>query len=276
MIEEDRHMGLLDGKKALVAGVANNKSIAWGIAQALYAQGAQIAFACLETNVRRVNRLASQVHSEIVIPCDVRKDEDIGEAFDKVRTAFDGKLEILVHSIAFANLNDIGGEFIKISRSGWHLALDISVYSLVAFARSARPLMKSAGGGSIITLTFGGDKVVPGYNVMGVAKSALEMTVRYLAYDLGPENIRVNAIGAGPIPTLSSQIIEDFESALRRVEESSPLLRNVTLEDVGKTAVYLASDFSIAVTGAVINVDAGINIMCPATKPHRRKTWQKS
>lgn len=263
-------MGLLDGKRALVAGVANKKSIAWGIAQALYDQGAQIAFTCLETNVHRVKKLASQVHSEIIIPCDVCKDEDITKASGEIKAAFDGKLDILVHSIAFANFDDIGGEFIKISRSGWQLALDVSAYSLVSLARAARPLMNAAGGVSIITLTFGSGKVVPGYNIMGVAKAALEMAVYYLAYDLGPEKIRVNAISAGPIPTLSSQVVEDFGNALRTVEECAPLLRNITLEDLGKTAVYLASDFSRAVTGEVIKVDAGMNIMCPATKPHRK------
>ena len=263
-------MGLLDGKKALVAGVANKKSIAWGIAQALYALGAQFAFTCHETNVRRVRKLAPQVNSEIIIPCDVGKDEDIMQAFDQLAATFDGKLDILVHSIAYANMDDLGGEFIRTSRSGWHLALDISAYSLVAFARCARPLMNAAGGGSIMTLTFGDNKVVPGYNIMGVAKAALEMTVRYLAYDLGPENIRVNAIGSGPIPTLSSLAVENFSVALRMMEENSPMLRNVTLEDVGKTAVYLASDLSSAVTGAVIKVDSGMNIMCPPTAPHRK------
>lgn len=263
-------MALLEGKRALVSGVANKKSIAWGIAQALYNHGAQIAFTCLETNVHRVERLASQVHSEIVIPCDVCKDEDIEKAFNEIKTAFDGKLDILVHSIAVANLDDIGGEFIKISRPGWHLALDVSAYSLVSLARSARPLMSAAGGGSIITLTFGGGKVVPGYNIMGVAKAALEISVRYLAYDLGPEKIRVNAISAGAIPTLSSQVVEDFGNALRTIEECAPLLRNITLEDLGKSAVYLASDLSSAVTGEVIDVDAGMNIMCAATKPHRK------
>lgn len=263
-------MGLLDGKRALVSGVATKKSIAWGIAQALYDHGAQIAFTCLETNVHRVKKLASQVHSEIVISCDVFKDEDIAKAFDEIKTAFDGKLDILIHSIALANLDDIGGEFIKISRSGWHLALDVSAYSLVSLAQCARPLFNAAGGGSIITLTFGAGKVVPGYNIMGVAKAALEMSVRYLAYDLGPEKIRVNAISAGPIPTLSSQVVEDFDHALRTIEECAPLLRNITLEDLGKTAVYLASDFSSAVTGEVIMVDAGMNIMCSGTKPHRK------
>ncbi len=263
-------MDLLTGRNALVVGVANKKSIAWGIAQALHAHGAHLAFSCLETNIRRVKKLAPQVNSEIIIGCDVQKDEDITRLFEQVKDAFDGKLHILIHSIAYADINDLGGEFIKISRSGWNLALDVSTYSLVALARSARPYMKAAGGGSIITLTFGENEVVPGYNIMGVAKAALEMAVRYLAYDLGPENIRVNAIKAGPIATMSSLAIENFDTALRTDSECSPLLRNVTSEDVGKTAVYLASDFSSAVTGAVIRVDSGMNIMCPAAVPHRR------
>ncbi len=264
-------MGLLDGKKALVAGVVNKKSIAWGIAKELYANGATLAFTCLENNVRRVKKLAPKVETDIILPCDVRKDGDIARAMDGVKSAFDGKLDILVHSIAYANLNDLGGEFINISRSDWNLALEVSAYSLTDLARHARPLMNAAGGGSIISLTFtGGDKVVPGYNIMGIAKAALDMSVRYLAYDLGPENIRVNAISAGPIPTLSSQAVEDISAALRLVEERSPLLRNITLEDLGGTAVYLASDLSRAVTGEVIMVDSGISIMSPPTVPHRR------
>ncbi|NIM99905.1 MAG: SDR family oxidoreductase [candidate division Zixibacteria bacterium] len=263
-------MALLDGKKTLISGVANKKSIAWGIAQALHAYGSQIAFACHPTNLRRVRKLAPEVDSEIIIPCDVGKDEEIAQAFDQVGNVFDGKLDILVHSIAYANLDDLGGEFIKTSRSGWNLALDISAYSLVVLARCARPLMKAAREGSIMTLTFGDGKVVPGYNIMGVAKAALEMAVRYLAYDLGPENIRVNAIASGPIQTISSLAIEDFSVALCMMEERSPLLRNVTLEDVGRTAVYLASDFSKAVTGSVIKVDSGMNIMSPPTAPHRK------
>ncbi len=263
-------MGLLDGKKTLVAGVANKKSIAWGIAQALHAHGAKLAFTCHETNLRRVKKLAPQVDSEIIIPCDVGRDEEIIQAFDHIGTAFDGKLDILVHSIAYANIDDLGGEFIRTSRSGWNLALDISAYSLVALVRCARPLMNKAEGGSIMTLTFGDCKVVPGYNIMGVTKAALEVAVRYLAYDLGPENIRINAIGAGPIPTISSLAIEDFSVALRMMEEYSPLLRNISLEDVGKTAVYLASDLSNAVTGAVIKVDSGMNILCPPGRRHRK------
>jgi enoyl-[acyl-carrier protein] reductase I len=263
-------MGLLDGKKALIVGVANKKSIAWGIARALYDYGAQLAFTCIESNVRRVKKLGLMVDSDIIIACDVRKDEEIEHAFDEVRIRFGGTLDILIHSVAYAELNDLGGEFIGISRSGWNLSLEVSAYSLVALARCARPLMNAAGRGSIITLTFlGGQKVVPGYNIMGVAKAALDMTTRYLAYDLGPENIRVNAISAGPISTISSLAVESISKALRINKETSPLLRNITQEDLGKTAVYLASDLSSAVTGEILAVDAGMNIICPSAKQHR-------
>lgn len=262
-------MGLLDGKKALVCGVTNKKSIAWGIAQALYANGARLALTCVENNVRRVKKLAPQVESDVVIPCDVKKDEDIAQALDAVSHAFDGDLDILVHSIAHADLRDLGGEFIDISRHGWNLALEVSAYSLVCFARHARALMNRSGGGSIITLTFmGGRTVVPGYNIMGIAKAALDMAVRYLAYDLGPENIRVNGISAGPIPTMSSLAVEGFETSLRTVKERSPLLRNVTLEDLGRVSVFLASDLSGAVTGETVRADVGMHMMAPGIKPH--------
>ena len=263
-------MGLLQGRKALITGVANKKSIAWGIARTFHAHGAQLAFTCLESNVRRVKKLAPQVDSDIIIPCDVQKDEEIENAFQEVKAAFGGTLDILVHCIAYADLKDLGGAFIGISRSGWNLALEISAYSLVVFARYARSMMRAAGRGSIITLTYGGPKVVPGYNIMGIAKAALEMSIRYLAYDLGPENIRVNAISAGPISTISALAVEDFSKALRINEESSPLLSNITLEDLGKTAVYLASDLSSAVTGELLHVDAGMNIMCSAVRQHRK------
>lgn len=259
-------MALLDAKHALVVGVANKKSIAWGIARALHAHGAQLAFMCLESNVRRVKKLARQLDSEIVIACDVRNDKEVAFGLEQLKSAFDAKLDVLIHSIAFANITDLEGEFIKTSRSGWNLALEVSAYSLVAIARQARPLMKAAGGGSIMSLTFaGGDKVVPGYNIMGVAKAALDMTVRYLAYDLGPDDIRVNAISPGPLQTASSVMIKDFSDALNLVAERSPLMRNVTLEDVAGAAVYLASDLSRNVTGSVIKVDAGMNIMSPPT-----------
>ena len=264
-------MGLLEGKKALIAGVATKKSIAWGIAQALYDQGARLAFTCVENNIRRVKKLASQVDSDIIIPCDVRQDEEFEYTFKALSEAFDGTLDILVHCIAYADLDDLGGEFINVSRAGWNLALEISAYSLVAFARCVRPLMNAAGGGSIMALTFyGGQKIVPGYNIMGVAKATLNASVRYLAYDLGPENIRVNAISAGPISTVSSLAVEDFTIGLRMTEERAPLLRKITLKDLGSTAVYLSSDLSSAVTGEIIYVDAGINIISPATKPHRK------
>ena len=263
-------MRLLSGKTALVSGVANRKSIAWGIAQALHDHGAQIGFICLENNVRRVKKLASQVHSDMILSCDVRDDQQIEQVFEQAGKEFDGKLDILIHCLAYAEINDIGGEFIKISRSGWNTALEISAYSLVAFARRARGLM-STSGGSIITLTFaGGEKVVPGYNVMGVAKAALDAAVRYLAYDLGPEKIRVNAISPGPVTTLSSMVIEDFSSSLKLVQEHSPMLRNITTEDIGGAAVYLASDLSASVTGAVLKVDSGMNIMVAPSKVHRR------
>jgi enoyl-[acyl-carrier protein] reductase I len=263
-------MCLLEGKKALIVGVANKKSIAWGIAKAFHEHGAQLAFTCPANNVRRVKKLMPEVNSDIVLACDVRKDEEIEHAFDKLSDAFGGKLDILVHCIANAELTDIGGEFIGVSRSGWNFSLEISAYSLVAFARCARSLMNATGSGSIMTLTFlGGRRVVPGYNIMGVAKAALDTSVRYLAYDLGPENIRVNAIAAGPIATISSLLVEDFNSALRMCKERSPLLCNIDQNDLGKTAVYLGSDLSSAVTGEVVNVDAGINILSPAVKPHR-------
>jgi enoyl-[acyl-carrier protein] reductase I len=262
-------MGLLNGKKALIAGVANKRSIAWGIAQAFHAEGVRLALSCLEGNVRRLRKLAPEVNPDIIIPCEVQKEEDIARTFAQVSEVFDGKLDILVHSIAFANMDDLGGEFIKTPRSGWHLALDISAYSLVALARGARPLMQAAGGGSIMALTFGNGRVVPGYNIMGIAKAALETAVRYLAYDLGPDNIRVNAIESGPIATLSSHAVEDFGRALRSMEECSPLLRNVTPEEVGKTAVYLASDLSMSTTGSILHVDSGMNIMGPTAARHR-------
>ncbi len=263
-------MALLDGKKALVAGVANKKSIAWAIARGLHEHGAEIAFMCLETNVRRVKKLAAQISSSTIMACDVRDDESIEAAFAELAKAFDGQLDIMVHAIAFADINDLGGEFVEVSRDGWNLALEVSAYSLVAFCRQARPLMKKAGGGSIMTLSFaGGEKVVPGYNIMGVAKAALDMSVRYLAYDLGPDGIRVNAISPGPIATLSSQVIEDFDVALRRMESCSPLLRNVTGEDVAGTAVYLSSALGKSVTGSVIKVDSGMHIMCAPTELHR-------
>jgi enoyl-[acyl-carrier protein] reductase I len=270
-------MGLLDGKKALVCGVTNKSSIGWGIARALHAQGARMAFTCVESNVKRLKRLVPGLDSDIVIPCDVLKDEDIACAAETLQHAFQGRLDILVHSIACSNISDLGGEFIQVSRSGWNLALEASAYSLVALSRAFRPMMTASGCGSIITLTFvGGKNVVPGYNIMGIAKSALNMSVKYLAYDLGPDRIRVNAISAGPITTFSSMAVENFDTALQLVQSHSPLLRNITQEDLGGAAVYLASDLSSAVTGEIFSVDSGMHILAPPGIAHRRSPKNES
>lgn len=264
-------MALLDGKKALVTGVANKSSIAWGIAKALHEHGAATGYLCLPTNVGRLKKLVPQVDSDVVVPCNVLKDDDIQRGVEEAVAGLGGKLDILVHSIAFADLADLGGEFISVSRSGWNIAMEVSAYSLVALARCVRPAMKDSGGGALVTLTFiGAGKVVPGYNVMGVAKAALDATVRYLAYDLGPDGIRVNAISAGPIMTPSSMCIEGIGTALKKVESTSPLQKNVTQEQLGSAAVYLASDLSLAVTGEILHVDSGMNIVGPAADPHRR------
>jgi enoyl-[acyl-carrier protein] reductase I len=256
-------MGILDGKKILVAGVANDKSIAWGIARALRAHGAELAFSCLESNVRRLNKLAPQVDSDFIIPCNVQKDEDIVSTFKAIEARW-GRLDGMVHSLAFANIDDLGGDFVNTSRAGWALAMDVSAYSLVAMARAARPLMKTAGGGTIVTLTFlGGERVCPGYNVMGIAKAALDMSVRYLAYYLGPDGIRINNISSAPVRTISAGAVEGIEDGFKAMNEKSPLRRNITTEDVGGTAVYLMSDLSRAVTAELIHVDCGISVMNP-------------
>ncbi|MFH0996534.1 MAG: SDR family oxidoreductase [Pseudomonadota bacterium] len=270
-------MGLLDGKNALVCGVTNKSSIGWGIAKALHAQGARLAFTCVETNVRRLKRFVPGVDTDIIIPCDVLKDEDIESAAEILQNAFQGRLDILVHSIAHADISDLGSEFIQVSRSGWNLALEAGAYSLVALSRAFRPMLTASGCGSIITLTFvGGRNVVPGYNIMGIAKSALNMSVKYLAYDLGPDRIRVNAISAGPITTFSSMAVENFDTALQLVQTHSPLLRNISQEDLGGTAVYLASDLSRAVTGEILSVDSGMHLLAPTAIAHRRSPQKES
>jgi len=264
-------MGLLTGKRALVSGVANSKSIALGIAQAFHEQGARVALTCIESTQRRVAKLAADLGSVLVVPCDVTKDDDIARAFAEVGEAFDGKLDVLVHSIAYARLEDMSGEFLNVTREGWRLALDVSAYSLVAMARGARPLMKAAGGGSIMALTYaGGNKVSPGYNIMGVAKAALECTVRYLAYDLGPDGIRVNALSPGPIPTVSAMVVEGVDEALKTIVTHSPQLRSITPRDVGNAAVLYAADLSRAMTGATVYIDGGMRILAPGARAHPR------
>jgi len=253
-------MGLLDGKKALIFGVANERSIAWGIAQALHREGAELAFTFLgEALEKRVRPLAESVNSPLILPCDASSDEQIAAVYKAVAEKW-GKFDILVHAIAFANKADLEGEFVNTSRDGFHLALGVSAYSLVAITRPAVPLLNP--GASIMTLSYyGGEKVSPNYNVMGVAKAALESCVRYLAADLGPKGIRVNAISAGPIKTLASSGIAGFKDKLRSAAATTPLRRTVSQDEVGNAGVYLASSLSSGVTGEIHFVDAGANIM---------------
>ena len=247
-------------KKVAVFGVANERSIAWGIAEAMHKQGAQLAFSYAgEVLEKRVRPLAESVNSDLVISCDVTKEDQVESAFKEIASKW-GSIDVLVHAIAFANREDLEGRFVDTSRAGFLTAMDISAYSLVALARGAAPLMTN--GGSIVTLSYyGAEKVVPSYNVMGVAKAALEASVRYLAADLGPQNIRVNAISAGPIKTLAASGIKGFKGMLHVVEERAPLRRNVTQNDVGNAALFLCSDLGAGVTGEVMHVDAGYNIL---------------
>jgi enoyl-[acyl-carrier protein] reductase I len=253
-------MGLLEGKNALVFGVANDHSIAWGIAQALHAEGATVGFSSIESMIeKRVRPLAASIGSTFVEPCDVQSDADIERVFARWGETTD-HLDILIHALAFAKREDLSGDFVNTSRDGFALALDVSAYSLVALARGARDHLHS--GSSILTLTYyGSEKVVANYNVMGVAKAALEASVRYLAADLGPAGIRVNAISAGPIRTLAASGIAGFKKMYGAFDEVAPLRSNISIEDVGRTAVYLASDLSSAVTGEVLYVDGGFNIV---------------
>jgi enoyl-[acyl-carrier protein] reductase I len=253
-------MGLLDGRNALIFGVANDHSIAWGIAKALHDEGATLGFSSVESLIeKRVRPLATSIGSTFVEPCDVQSDEQIAAVMAKWKAAY-GEIDILVHALAFAKREDLDGEFASTSRDGFALAMDISTYSLVALVREARPLLHP--GSSVLTLTYyGAEKVVAHYNVMGVAKAALEASVRYLAADLGPEGVRVNAISAGPIRTLAAAGIAGFKRMYGSFAEVTPLRSNITIEDVGKTAVWLASDLSSAVTGEVIYVDGGFNIL---------------
>ncbi len=253
-------MGLLDGRKALIFGVANDHSIAWGIAQALHDAGAEVGFSSVESLIeRRVRPLAESIGSTFIEPCDVQSDEQIRDVMAKWQAAH-GQIDILVHALAFARREDLEGTFVDTSREGFALALDVSAYSLVALVREARPMLRA--GSTIVTLSYyGAEKVVAHYNVMGVAKAALEASVRYLAADLGPDGIRINAISAGPVRTLAAAGIAGFKKLYGSFAEVAPLRANITPEDVGKTAVWLSSDLSSAVTGEVIYVDGGFNVM---------------
>lgn len=249
---------LLQGKKALVMGLANNRSIAHGIATSLKEQGARLAFNYVgEAIKKRVEPLSEELGGEFTFQCDVSDDQQIQAAADLVREKW-GDLDILVHSIAFANREDLGGRFIDTSRDGFRLALEVSAYSLVGLARAFEPLLHD--GSSILTMTYyGSTKIIPGYNVMGVAKSALESSVRYLANDLGPKGVRVNALSAGPVKTLAASAVSSLKDIFTRVEAHAPLRRNITTSDVGGCAVFLASDLGRAVTGEVIFVDSGFS-----------------
>jgi enoyl-[acyl-carrier protein] reductase I len=253
-------MGLLEGKNALVFGVANDHSIAWGIARALHGEGASVGFSSIESLIdKRVRPLAESIGSTFVEPADVQSDADIERVFARWGESND-HLDILVHALAFAKREDLSGGFVETSRDGFALAMDVSAYSLVAIARAARTYLRP--GTSIMTLTYyGSEKVVANYNVMGVAKAALEASVRYLAADLGPAGVRVNAISAGPIRTLAASGIAGFKKMYGAFDEVAPLRSNISIDDVGRTAVYLASDLSSAVTGEVIYVDGGFNIV---------------
>ncbi len=253
-------MGLLEGRKALVFGVANDHSIAWGIAKAFHDEGAVVGFSSVESLIeRRVRPLADSIGSPFVEACDVGSDEQIRSVMAKWHEQ-QGDIDILVHAVAYGKREDLDGSFVDTSRDGFALAMDISAYSLVALAREARPYLHR--GSSVITLTYyGAEKVVTHYNVMGVAKAALEASVRYLAADLGPDGIRVNAISAGPIRTLSAGGIAGFRKLYGPFNEVAPLRAHISIEDVGKTAVYLGSDLSTAVTGEIVYVDGGFNIL---------------
>ncbi len=253
-------MGLLQGKRALVMGVANDRSIAWGIASALAAQGAELAFTYQgEAFGKRVEPLAASVGSDLLLDVDVTDDASLDAGFAKLAERW-GRLDILVHAIAFSSKDELTGRFVDTSRANFKNSLDISCYSLIEVARRSRPLMQT--GGTVLTLTYGGsNRVTPFYNVMGVAKAALESAVRYLANDLGPEGIRVNAISPGPMKTLAGAAIGGARKTYRHTEANAPLRANATLEAIGGTAVWLCSDWGACTTGEVVMVDGGYHVL---------------
>jgi len=256
-------VGRFDGKRGLVLGVANKRSIAWAIARRLAEEGAQLAFTFQGERIEKgVRELAESVASPLVTECDVRADEDVERVIREVGDTFGGELDLLVHSVAFAAAEDLEGRFTDTPRDRFWMALDVSAYSLVACARAAEPLMEAAGSGSILTMTYlGGVRAVPHYNVMGVAKAALNASMRYLAWDLGQKNVRVNAVSAGPVRTLAARSIAGFPTMEAIVEERSPLHRHISADDVGAAAAYLLSDEARNVTGTTLYVDSGYHAM---------------
>jgi enoyl-[acyl-carrier protein] reductase I len=252
--------GLMQGKRGLIMGLANDRSLAWGIARALAGAGAELAFSYQgEAMAKRVRPLAQQLGSDFLIDCDVADMDEMDRAFAQLAERWP-TIDFLVHAIGFSDKNELRGKFVDTSLDNFLLTMNISVYSMVAVTRRARAMMPN--GGSVLTLTYyGAEKVIPHYNVMGVAKAGLESSVKYLAMDLGPENIRVNAISAGPIKTLAASGIGDFRYILKWNELNSPLRRNVTIEDVGGAALYLLSDLASGVTGEIHHVDGGYNVV---------------
>lgn len=256
----NQNKGFMQGKRGLIMGVANNKSLAWGITEALYAQGAELAFTYQgEALQKRVIPLAREVNSTLVLPCDVTNQASVDATFDTLAEKW-GSLDFVVHAIAFSNKEELKGKYVDTSLENFLLTMHISCYSFTAVAKRASALMKQ--GGSLLTLTYAGsERVMPHYNVMGVAKAALEASVRYLAVDLGGDNIRVNAISAGPVKTLAASGIGDFRYILKWNEYNAPLKRNTTLQDVGNAALYLISDLGSGTTGEVLHVDSGYHVV---------------
>lgn len=256
--------GVMEGRRVLISGARNKWSIAWHTALAVSREGASVAFSVLgEREEAGVQKLLKESGIDgPIFHCNAADDGEVEALFERVGSHFGGKLDGLLHGIAFANKDELAGEFVATSKAGYAIAHDNSVYSLISMSRFARPLMAEAGGGSIVTLTYlGAERVVPSYNVMGVAKAALEASVRYLAADLGPENIRVNAISAGPIKTLAASGISGFDSMRAQVAERSPLRRTVDADEVGDAALFLFSPWSRGITGETIYVDGGYNIL---------------
>jgi enoyl-[acyl-carrier protein] reductase I len=253
---------LLEGKTGIVFGVANKRSIAWAIAQALSKEGMRLAFTYQGERLKEnVESLTSTIENSVLLPCDVTSDAEVEGVFRSVDEQF-GRLDTLVHSVAFAPKEDLENDFVNTSRDGFKLAHDISAYSLVGLTRAALPLFEKSGGGSVVALSYhGAVKAVEGYNLMGVAKASLEASVRYLAANLGPKNVRVNAISAGPVNTLAARGISGFTGMLKHHAEKAPLRRNVTLEEIGNAALFLSSNMSSGITGEVMYVDCGYNII---------------
>lgn len=259
-------MGLFTGKKGLVFGIANDYSIAWAITEKLHAEGAEMGFTHLPDKdpsrprmEHRVRKLVEPLGAKMIVPCDVQKDEDLDRVFAQAKETY-GQLDFVLHSVAYAPIEDLKGHVYNVSRAGFSTSMDISVYSLLAVTKRAREVLTP--GGSILTLTYlGGEKVIPGYNVMGICKAALESLVTYLAHELGPQGFRVNGLSAGPLKTLSSSAVGDFDEMLKLYEVMAPMRRNITKEEVGKTGLYLLSDMASGVTGEVLHVDAGFHVM---------------